>query len=425
MSLSIGQIVDEIFGESTPFQIRAYDGSASANASAPITLHLRTERGLRYLVTAPGELGVVRAYVQGDLDVDGLDEGDPYDLIHTIKDALSARVPEPRKVKEILASLGPKMFIPPELPELENPPGWRRLAEGLRHSKTRDAQAISHHYDVSNRFYEMVLGPSMAYTCAVYPRADATLEEAQAAKFDLVCRKLDLKPGMRLLDVGCGWGGMVRHAVTHYGVTALGVTLAREQAAYGQEWITREGLGGRAEIRHGDYRDITESDFDAISSIGLTEHIGVKNYPAYFAFLSERLGTGGRLLNHSITRPTTAHGSVMRGGFINRYVFPDGELAPVGVIISAMADQGFEIRHAEDLREHYARTCREWARNLSASYDEAVVEAGRAAARVWGLYLAGSSLGFTRNEIQLHQVLGQKVAADGTAPYPLRPRFED
>lgn len=423
MSLTIGQIVDEIFGQDAPFRLRAYDGSASANTAASVVLDLKNERGLRYLVTAPGELGVVRAYVQGDLDVEGLDEGDPYDLLVTIKDSLSARVPEPRKVKEILTSLGPRRFLPPELPAQENPPGWRRAAEGLRHSRSRDAQAISHHYDVSNEFYAKVLGPSMAYTCACYPDEAASLEEAQANKFDLVCRKLDLRPGMRLLDVGCGWGGMVRHAVQHYGVSALGVTLSGEQAAYGRAWIEREGLAGRAEIRHGDYRDVTESGFDAISSIGLTEHIGVKNYAAYFAFLAERLTDGGRLLNHCITRPGRAFGSIARGGFINRYVFPDGELAPVGTIISAMADQGFEIRHAEDLREHYARTTRAWARNLSANWQACVADAGQGTARVWGLYLAGSSLGFARNEIQLHQVLGQKVAADGRAPYPLRPNF--
>jgi cyclopropane-fatty-acyl-phospholipid synthase len=423
MSLTIGEIADEIFGTDVPFRLHAYDGSTGGNKSADIALDLRSERGLRYLVTAPGELGLARAYVQGDLAIEGLDPGDPYDFIAQVKDKLGARIPDPRKVKDILTSLGARMFVPPELPVQENPPGWRRLAEGLRHSKSRDAQAISHHYDVSNRFYELVLGPSMAYTCAVYPRVNATLEEAQEFKFDLVCRKLDLRPGMRLLDVGCGWGGMVRHAVKHYGVSALGVTLSGEQAAYGQAWLDREGLTHLGEIRHGDYRDVTESGFDVVSSIGLTEHIGVKNYPSYFAFLAERVAIGGRLLNHCITRPTTAHGSVVRGGFINRYVFPDGELAPVGTIISAMADQGFEIRHVEDLREHYARTCRAWARNLSATWDEAVAEAGAATSRVWGLYLAGSSIGFERNEIQLHQVLGQKAGPNGDAAYPLRPEF--
>jgi len=423
MSLTIGEIADEIFGTDVPFRLRAYDGSSGGNKDAGISLDLRTERGLRYLVTAPGELGLARAYVQGDLAIDGVDPGDPYDLLVQVKDKLGARIPDPRKLKDILASLGAKMFLPPELPPQENPPGWRRLAEGLRHSKGRDAKAIAHHYDVSNAFYELVLGPSMAYTCACYPRADASLEEAQEVKFDLVCRKLGLKPGMRILDVGCGWGGMVRHAVKYYGVSALGVTLSAEQAAYGQAWLDREGLADRGEVRHGDYRDVSESDFDAISSIGLTEHIGVKNYPAYFAFLGERLRRGGRLLNHCITRPSSHYNQITKGGFINRYVFPDGELAPVGVIVNAMADQGFEVRHVEDLREHYARTCRAWARNLSTNWDAAVAEAGAGTARVWGLYLSGSSLGFERNEIQLHQILGQKVGPGGLAPYPLRPDF--
>ncbi|HNQ06000.1 MAG TPA: class I SAM-dependent methyltransferase [Tetrasphaera sp.] len=423
MTLTIGELADEIFGSDAPFALAAYDGSRGGNPNADIVLKLKTERGLRYLVTAPGELGLARAYVQGDLDIDGIDQGDPYDLLVRAKDKLAPKIPDPRRLADIVRTLGPRMFVPPELPAQENPPGWRRLAEGVRHSKARDARAIAHHYDVSNRFYELVLGPSMAYTCACYPSQGATLEQAQEFKFDLVCRKLGLRPGMRLLDVGCGWGGMVRHAVKNYGVRALGVTLSGEQAAYGQEWIEREGLGDLAQIRHGDYRDVTESGFEAVSSIGLTEHIGVRNYPAYFGFLAERLVSGGLLLNHCITSPNTAWGQITKGGFINRYVFPDGELAPVGTIIGAMADQGFEMRHAEDLREHYARTCREWARNLSANWEAAVAEAGPGTARIWGLYLSGSSLGFERGEIQLHQVLGQKVGPGGVAPYPLRPSF--
>ena len=204
------------------------------------------------------------------------------------------------------AALGWSHLKPPPPPPQEALPRWRRLLEGFRHSKGRDAEAIHHHYDVSNRFYEMVLGPSMTYTCAVFPTEEATLEEAQFAKYDLVCRKLGLQPGMRLLDIGSGWGGMVRHAAKHYGVDVVGVTLSREQAAWAQDAIKREGLDDVAEVRFGDYRDVRDTGFDAVSSIGLTEHIGIRNYPSYFAFLRDKLVPGGRLLNHCITRPDNA-----------------------------------------------------------------------------------------------------------------------
>ena len=283
---------------------------------------------------------------------------------------------------------------------------------------------ISHHYDVSNRFYEWVLGPSMAYTCACYPTDDSTLEEAQEYKFDLVARKLGLEPGMRLLDVGCGWGGMVMHAAREYGVKALGVTLSEQQAAWGQAAIEREGLSALAEVRHLDYRDVLESGFDAVSSIGLTEHIGKQNLPAYFSFLLGKLKPGGRLLNHCITRPTNNEPAIRRGGFINRYVFPDGELEGPGYLISLMHDTGFEVRHEENLREHYAKTLAAWCANLDAHWDEAVAEVGQGTARVWRLYMAGSRLGFDRNHIELHQVLGVKLHPDGTAAMPLRPDWE-
>jgi cyclopropane-fatty-acyl-phospholipid synthase len=300
----------------------------------------------------------------------------------------------------------------------------RRWLTGRLHSKRRDAQAISHHYDVSNRFYEWVLGPSMAYTCACYPRADASLEEAQANKFDLVARKLALREGMRLLDVGCGWGGMVMHAAREYGVRALGVTLSAQQAAWAQAAIEREGLSGLAEVRHLDYRDVPETGFDAVSSIGLTEHIGKANLPSYFAFLFGKLRAGGRLLNHCITRPDNTEPAIRMRGFINRYVFPDGELEGPGYLISHMHDAGFEVRHEENLREHYARTLAAWSANLDKHWTEAVAEVGPGTARVWRLYMAGSRLGFDRNHIELHQVLGVRLAADGTSGMPLRPDWE-
>ena len=423
MTLLIGQAFEKLFGPDVPIRFTAYDGSSAGNPHADIHFRLLNERGLRYIATAPGSLGLARAYVQGDLAIEGGDEANPYPLLKLLEDEVSLQRPSVRELPELAGMLGWKVIQPPELPPQESPPQWLRLVNGLRHTRSRDARAISHHYDVSNAFYEMLLGPSMTYTCACYPTADASLEEAQAAKYDLVCRKLDLRPGMRLLDVGCGWGGMVRHAVKHYGVTALGVTLSEQQAAWAGKAIAEEGLSGAAEVRHSDYRNVREVGFDAVSSIGLTEHIGVKNYPAYFRFLRSRLRDGGRLLNHSITRPDNRHPGIPRAGFINRYVFPDGELTGSGTLVSVMQDEGLEVRHEENLREHYAMTCRDWVRNLSANWDQAVAEVGLGTARVWALYLAGSQLSFERNRIQLHQVLGVNVGPDGDARMPLRPTW--
>jgi len=273
---------------------------------------------------------------------------------------------------------------------------------------------------VSNTFYEWVLGPSMTYTCACYPRQDASLDEAQENKYRLVFEKLRLKPGDRLLDVGCGWGGMVRYAARR-GVRATGVTLSEQQAAWAQRAIADEGLAGLAEVRFGDYRDIAETGFDAVSSIGLLEHIGVRNYPAYFEFLQSRLRQGGLLLNHCITRPDN-HSEASTRGFIDRYVFPDGELTGSGRIISAAQDTGLEVLHEENLRQHYALTLRDWCANLVEHWDEAVAEVGLPTAKVWGLYMAGSRLAFETGGIQLHQVLAAKPSgADGLADLPLRP----
>ncbi|HET6152163.1 MAG TPA: cyclopropane-fatty-acyl-phospholipid synthase family protein [Marmoricola sp.] len=407
-----------------PFRFTAYDGSSAGPADAPYGLHLKNERGLSYLVTAPGDLGLARAYVMGDLEIIGAHQGDPYEALMHVKGSktgLKFRTPSPIEAIALVRAVGITNLIPPPVPEQEHLPRWRRLMEGLLHSPERDAEVIHHHYDVSNRFYEMVLGPSMTYTCACYPDADATLEEAQFHKYDLVCKKLDLQPGQRLLDLGCGWGGMVRHAVQHYGVTALGVTLSAEQASWAQQRIKEEGLDDRAEVRHLDYRDVTETGFDAISSIGLTEHIGLANYPAYFAFVRDHLKSEGRMLNHCITRADNKKTST--GAFIDRYVFPDGELTGSGTIITEIQDSGMEVHHEENLRMHYAATLAGWNKNLVDNWDECVSEVGEGTARVWGLYMAGSRMGFVTNEIQLHQVLATKTTADGESGYALRPTF--
>jgi len=420
-SLTIGEAITRLMPDGVPFRFTAYDGSTAGPADSTVHVHLRNERGLSYLLTAPGDLGMARAYVSGDLVLEGVHPGNPYEAMLVLQRESGIRIPSPAEAFAIVRGLGWSHLKPPPPPPEEALPRWRRLLEGFRHSRTRDAEAIHHHYDVSNRFYEMVLGPSMTYTCACFPHADATLEEAQYAKYDLVARKLDLKPGMRLLDVGSGWGGMVRHAAQHYGVEVVGVTLSREQAAWAQDAIKADGLDHVAEVRFGDYREIRDAGFDAVSSIGLTEHIGVKNYPAYFRFLRDKLVPGGRLLNHCITRPDNS--TTDTGAFIDRYVFPDGELTGSGRIITEMQNLGLEVRHEENLREHYALTLKGWCANLEANWDECVREAGEGTAKVWGLYMAGSRLSFERNEIQLHQVLAVKPDADGNASFPLRPTW--
>lgn len=417
--LSIADALGKLMKADLPFRFEAFDGSVAGPEDAPFKMTLLNERGLSYLMTAPGDLGFARAYVSGDLELEGVHPGNPYDAMVLIMSQLKFKVPSAAEMVQIVRSLGFGNLKPPAPPAEEHLPKWRRAMEGLRHNKKRDAEAIHHHYDVSNRFYELVLGPSMTYTCAVYPTLESSLEEAQFEKYDLVARKLALKPGQRLLDIGCGWGGMVRHAAKHYGVKVIGVTLSREQATWAQEEIKRQGLDDLAEVRFMDYRDVTETGFDAISSIGLTEHIGVKHYGEYFGFLHDHLKVGGRLLNHCITRPNNK--TTTTGAFIDRYVFPDGELTGVGRITVAAQDSGLEVRHVENLREHYAMTLKGWCDNLVANWDEALDEVTLGRAKVWGIYMAGSRLAFERNEIELHHVLAVKADAHGDAGWPLRP----
>src|SRR6201988_2441621 len=311
-------------GAKQSLRFTAYDGSSAGPEDAVLGLDLLTPRGTTYLATAPGELGLARAYVSGDVEPHGVHPGDPYEWLKALAEKMDFKRPPARVLANIVRSIGFEHLRPIAPPPQEVLPRWRRIAEGLRHSRTRDADAIHHHYDVSNTFYEWVLGPSMTYTCACYPNPDATLEEAQENKYRLVFEKLRLKPGDRLLDVGCGWGGMVRYAARQ-GVKAIGVTLSKEQAAWAQKAIAEQGLSDLGEVRHADYRDVRESGFDAVSSIGLTEHIGVHNYPSYFRFLKSKMRNGALLLNHCIPRHDNRAGAAA-GGFIDRYVFPDGEL---------------------------------------------------------------------------------------------------
>ncbi|TCK24896.1 SAM-dependent methyltransferase [Pseudonocardia endophytica] len=405
----VAGILAGVLGASAPVRVEAFDGSVTGPEDADVTLHVRSPRALARLASAPGSLGLARAYVTEEIDVDG----DLYTALRALAEVTLHSIPRLEQVR-LARKLLPywrEHRVPP--PDLEARP------RGLLHSKRRDSSAISHHYDVSNRFYEWVLGPSMTYTCACYPRPDATLEEAQKNKYELVSQKLDLTSGMKLLDVGCGWGGMVMHAAAEHGVTALGVTLSAEQAAWAQAEIERRGLGHLAEVRHLDYRDVPDGTYDAVSSIGLTEHIGSSNLSSYFSAMYAKLRPEGRMLNHCITKPYKER-KRHTDPFITRYVFPDGELEPIGLLVSEMNDAGFEIRHEENLREHYALTLRDWGANLERHWESAVAEVGVGRARVWRLYMAASRLGFDMDNIQLHQVLGAKLGDHGHSAFPLR-----
>jgi cyclopropane-fatty-acyl-phospholipid synthase len=406
------QLFGLLVDERLPIAFRSYDGSRRERSGAVGTVEIRRPRALRYLATAPGELGLARAYVVGDIEI----HGDLHATLSALLEHHQANV----AWRQLARALRAWMLRRPPLPQEEAPAPWRR--RGGRHSKLRDAQAIFHHYDLSNGFYELVLGCTMAYSCAVFATPETPLDEAQREKFDLVCRKLELRAGQRLLDIGAGWGGLICHAAEHYGVRALGVTLSRAQAERARRVISGSGLQERAEIRFLDYRDLHETGFDAISSIGVMEHVGSAGLGAHFAAMAARLRAEGRMLNHTITRPFNGARS-RPGPFIDRYIFPDGELQSPGTVIGAMHDHGLEVRHEESLREHYALTLREWGANLERHWQRAVVEVGERRARAWRLYMAMSRLGFELNRLQVHQILGVRTLADGRSGSPPRPLF--
>ena len=401
--------------DAVPVSFRAYDGSAIVAADAIATVDVRTPEAVRFMLSAPGQLGIARAYISGSLEV----HGDLHGALHALH--AHRRDVGPGELLRLLRGLDLRLLRRPPAPAEEAPPAWRR---GLsRHTRRRDAVAIAHHYDVSNRFYELVLGSSMAYSCAVFPTPDASLDDAQREKFDLVCRKLDLRPGQSLLDVGAGWGGLVRHAAVNYGVKAIGVTLSRSQAEWASQANAQAGLGRSAQVLLLDYRDLPNRRFDAIASIGAMEHFGSSELARYFSSMTAHLRPGGRMLNHCITRPSNRDRH-RPGPFIDRYIFPDGELQGPGTVIGAMHDHGLELRHEENLREHYALTLREWGANLDRRWTEAIAEVGERRARTWRLYMAYSRVGFELDRIQIHQMLAVRPDSQGRAGMPLRPDWE-
>lgn len=407
----IESVVAAIAPGGLPVRIRCWNGDVVGPDDATTTLVIRGPDALRRLVWAPNELGLGRSYVAGDLDV----VGDIFEALG-IRDtmgsptehvSLDLGVRTWARALRSAAALG-ALGLPPA-----RPPQEARL-HGRRHSPQRDSAAIEFHYDISNDFYRLVLGPTMTYSCAYYEQPTFGLDQAQEAKYDLICRKLDLRPGMRLLDVGCGWGGMVLYAARHYGVDAVGVTLSPHQADLARERVADAGMEDKIQIRMQDYRQIDDEPFDAISSIGMFEHVGLDRLAEYFGRLWALLKPEGRLLNHGISKPP-GRARLSRNSFAERYVFPDGELHEVGTVVSAMQAKGFEVRDVESLREHYGKTLRAWVANLESNWDEAQRLVGPARARVWRLYMAASAINFEHARNSLHQVLAVKTGPDGSS----------
>jgi cyclopropane-fatty-acyl-phospholipid synthase len=420
--VTLGELIEDVVGSDLPVAVEAYDGSAVGPPDPLATVVLTSPDALARIVQAPGELGFARAYVAGDLDV----KGDIFAAL-SLRDALPDVHLKPAQWVEAARLVGRQALHPIA------PPREEARLHGLRHSRQRDHQAVAYHYDVSNDFYALVLGPSMTYSCAVWTDPSITLEQAQTNKYDLVARKLGLEAGMRLLDIGCGWGGMVMRSADHFETTAVGVTLSTKQYEWAAKAIAEAGLSERAHVSVRDYRDVVDEPYDAISSIGMFEHVGLARLRQYFDRLYALLKPGGRLLNHGISRPLnpTSRRAVLparlrsgfgRMSFIDRYVFPDGELHTVGTVVSIMEEAGFEVRHVESLREHYALTLRAWVANLERNWEAAVEAAGPARARVWRLYMAAAALNFEAGRTGIHQVLGVKPD-DGKSGLPLRPVF--
>ncbi len=400
-----------LLGPDLPLRFRYWDGSADGPSGGPGEVVIHTPRAMRRFLYSPDEVGLARAYILEELTI----EGDELETLRVLVEAPDdLRVP-PRDLAKALAGAARLRVLGLPL----SPPPEEVRVRGRLHSLRRDRAAVTHHYDLSNDFYRLLLGPSMTYSCARFTTADDSLETAQASKYDLICRKLNLTAGMRLLDVGCGWGGMVSHAATHYGVDAVGVTISPSQAELARTRVADAGLDGRVEIRLQDYRELADRGerFQAISSIGMFEHVGRARMNDYFKVLATLLDPHARLLNHAISTP---EGSVnSEHSFMGRYIFPDGELQDVGVVAEAMEAQGLDIRDVEGLREHYPLTLRSWLSNLEARWDEAVAIVGRRRARIWRLYLMGTIVNFEGAAVGVHQVLGVRLAANGSSAMPL------
>lgn len=413
-------LLDDLFRvEGEPrISVRLWDGSTwPEDFSSSTRIVLNHPGALRAMFLPGHELGLGEAYLYGDFDIEGNCE-EVFDLSAEIAKRTSGWRVKLRAAKELLSlpADGERPWLKENENRLRRPPV---KLTGRRHSKERDRQAVTFHYNISNEFYKLWLDRRMVYSAAYFRSVEDDIDLAQERKLDYICRKLRLKPGQKFLDIGCGWGALIMHAADRYGVDATGITLSEPQAELAEQRIVEAGLQGRCRALVADYREMTEKEkYDALASVGMFEHVGEALLPVYFRQAYDLLKPGGVFLNHGIVRRM---GDIPHAGrnFVDTYVFPDGELIPVSVTLKASEDAGFEIRDLESLREHYAITLRHWVRRLEEAHEEALRYVDEPTYRVWRLYMSGSANGFARGRINVYQALLCKPGAGGASGLPL------
>jgi cyclopropane-fatty-acyl-phospholipid synthase len=407
-------LIREVLGppDSWRIAVRLWDGTSVGPSDARTTVVLTHPWSLRSLLWPPNEVNAGEAYIFGDVDIEGEIEG-VFDMLGDVSD-LKWRRPK------VFTRLARHLLALPA-PPAGRDPSRAAVTRGALHSRDRDRAAVRYHYDVSNDFYRRWLDSRMQYSCGYFRRPDDDLDDAQEAKVDYICRKLRLREGDQLLDIGCGWGGLLEHAAVNYGVSGLGVTLSEPQAEAANERLRDADVADRVHVEVRDYRE-TEGAFDKIVSVGMIEHVGEKMLRPYFAQALRLLKPGGVFLNHGITTTWEGRGPLGPRSFVGRYVFPDGELQPISAVLGAAEAEGFEVRDVESLREHYTRTLRHWVSNIEEAHDAVVQETDEVTHRIWRLYMAGSAYNFDAGRLNVFQTLLHRPCG---GPAPLPPTRED
>ena len=424
--LAARAVLEDAFGPvaTRRFAVRFWNGTLDKPAEPPrFTIVLESPGALRRMLVPPSELTLAESYIFGDIDVEG-----DLEAAADLGDVAASRLRSPRALLRLARHV---LALPRDEKHNGDDPALELSPQlsGRRHSTNRDRDAVRFHYNVGNAFYALWLDARMVYSCGYFAHGDDDLDRAQESKLDLICRKLRLAPGERLLDIGCGWGGLIIHAAKRYGVIALGITLSEPQAELARERIAAAGVGDRCRVELRDYRQLTKDPaFDKIASVGMVEHVGKKRLDAYFASAFSALRPGGLFLNHGIVSVAASRRESVtsrvsgrlwqRGEFIDRYVFPDGELLPSATVVASAEKSGFELRDVESLREHYVLTLRHWTRRLESREREAIELVGEPTYRVWRLYMSASAYGFRTGRIGIIQSLLAKPHRDGRVELP-------